>query len=49
MPRPSNVIARNRAGCQVCLAPADLPKESGRFDLPIAIGILAATGQFVTL
>ena len=25
--------------------PADLPKESGRFDLPIAIGILAATGQ----
>ena len=29
----------------VNLAPADLPKESGRFDLPIAIGILAATGQ----
>ena len=28
----------------VNLAPADLPKESGRFDLPIAIGILAATG-----
>ena len=27
------------------LAPADLPKEGGRFDLPIAIGILAATGQ----
>jgi magnesium chelatase family protein len=27
------------------LAPADLPKESGRFDLPIAVGILAATGQ----
>ena len=27
------------------LAPADLPKESGRFDLPIALGILAATGQ----
>jgi len=27
------------------LAPADLPKESGRFDLPIAIGILAASGQ----
>lgn len=26
----------------VNLAPADLPKESGRFDLPIAIGILAA-------
>ena len=29
----------------VNLAPADLPKESGRFDLPIAIGILAATKQ----
>lgn len=29
----------------VNLAPADLPKESGRFDLPIAIGILVASGQ----
>lgn len=29
----------------VNLAPADLPKESGRFDLPIAIGILAASKQ----
>jgi magnesium chelatase family protein len=29
----------------VNLAPADLPKESGRFDLPIAIGILCASGQ----
>ncbi len=28
----------------VNLAPADLPKESGRFDLPIALGILAADG-----
>lgn len=27
------------------LAPADLPKEGSRFDLPIAIGILAASGQ----
>jgi magnesium chelatase family protein len=27
------------------LAPADLPKESGRFDLPIALGILIASGQ----
>jgi magnesium chelatase family protein len=27
------------------LAPADLPKGGGRFDLPIAIGILAASGQ----
>ena len=27
------------------LAPADLPKDGGRFDLPIAIGILAASGQ----
>ena len=29
----------------VNLAPADLPKESGRFDLPIALGVLAASGQ----
>ena len=29
----------------VNLAPADLPKESGRFDLPIAIGIQVASGQ----
>ncbi|MDO8932897.1 MAG: YifB family Mg chelatase-like AAA ATPase [Rhodocyclaceae bacterium] len=29
----------------VNLAPADLPKESGRFDLAIALGILVASGQ----
>jgi len=29
----------------VNMAPADLPKDSGRFDLPIALGILAASGQ----
>ncbi len=29
----------------VNLAPADLPKESGRFDLPIALGIVAAAGE----
>ena len=29
----------------VNLAPADLPKEGGRFDLPIAVGILIASGQ----
>ncbi|MFC7418893.1 YifB family Mg chelatase-like AAA ATPase [Iodobacter arcticus] len=29
----------------VNLAPADLPKSSGLFDLPIAVGILAASGQ----
>ena len=27
------------------LAPADLPKDGGRFDLAIALGILAASGQ----
>lgn len=32
----------------VNLAPADLPKHGGRFDLPIAIGILAASGQLRT-
>ena len=29
----------------VNLAPADLPKDSGRFDLPIALGVLLASGQ----
>jgi magnesium chelatase family protein len=29
----------------VNLAPADLPKVGGRFDLPIAIGVLSASGQ----
>ncbi|MBU2428370.1 MAG: YifB family Mg chelatase-like AAA ATPase [Gammaproteobacteria bacterium] len=29
----------------VNLAPADLPKEGGRFDLPIALGIIVASGQ----
>ena len=29
----------------VNLAPADLPKDGGRFDLAIAVGILAASGQ----
>lgn len=32
----------------VNLAPADLPKEGGRFDLAIALGILAASGQLPT-
>ena len=29
----------------ISLAPADLPKEGSRFDLPIALGILAASAQ----
>jgi len=32
----------------VNLAPADLPKEGARFDLPIAVGILAASAQVAT-
>src|SRR5690348_16978582 len=32
----------------VNLAPAELPKDSSRFDLPIALGILAASGQVST-
>lgn len=32
----------------VNLAPADLPKGSGRFDLAVALGILAASGQLET-
>jgi len=35
---PARVITVN-------LAPADLPKGGGRFDLPIALGVLAASGQ----
>lgn len=35
---PANRITVN-------LAPADLPKSGGRFDLPIALGLLAASGQ----
>jgi len=31
----------------VNLAPADLPKDGGRFDLAIAVGILVASGQIV--
>src|SRR6188508_3244486 len=37
-----------RSRITVNLAPADLPKESGRFDLPIALGILVATGQLAS-
>jgi len=37
-----------RCRITVNLAPADLPKEGGRFDLPIAVGILAASGQVPT-
>src|SRR2546423_12793078 len=32
----------------VNLAPAELPKDSSRFDLPIALGFLAANGQLAT-
>ncbi|MEO6172306.1 MAG: magnesium chelatase domain-containing protein, partial [Arenimonas sp.] len=35
---PNRVITVN-------LAPADLPKDGGRFDLAIALGILAANGE----
>lgn len=35
---PAGVVTVN-------LAPADLPKDGGRFDLPIALGVLAASGQ----
>jgi len=30
------------------LSPADLPKEAASFDLPIALGMLAASGQFAS-
>ena len=35
----------NNKRITINLAPADLPKDSGRFDLPMALGILAASGQ----
>jgi len=41
----SGLAFPNNRRITVNLAPADLPKESGRFDLPIAIGILAAAGE----
>src|ERR1700688_2992010 len=31
----------------ISLAPADLPKAAGAFDLPIALGLLVATGQLL--
>lgn len=34
-----------RSRVTISLAPADLPKEGSRFDLPIALGILAASAQ----
>lgn len=34
-----------RGRITINLGPADLPKETGRYDLPIALGILAASGQ----
>ena len=34
----------NNKRIKVNLGPADLPKDSGRFDLPIALGILSAQG-----
>jgi magnesium chelatase family protein len=34
-----------RSRLTINLAPADLPKEGSRFDLPIALGVLAASSQ----
>ncbi len=41
----SGLVFPHNKRITVNLAPADLPKESGRFDLPIALGILAAAEQ----
>ncbi|OYT90854.1 MAG: ATP-dependent protease [Burkholderiales bacterium PBB3] len=41
----SGLVFPNNQRITVNLAPADLPKDSGRLDLPIAMGILAASGQ----
>src|SRR5438094_7459651 len=47
---PVDVIVRPGEKAQVHyghLAPADLPKGAGGFDLPIALGLLVATGQLL--
>jgi magnesium chelatase family protein len=41
----SNRLTFPRGRVTINLAPADLPKEGGRFDLAIALGVLAASGQ----
>ena len=41
----AGLVFPNNQRITVNLAPADLPKDSGRLDLPIAMGILAASGQ----
>ena len=41
----ANLVFPHNQRITVNLAPADLPKDSGRLDLPIALGILAASGQ----
>src|SRR5438034_10117830 len=38
---------RPRGRCVINLAPADLRKDAGAFDLPIALGLLVATGQLL--
>src|SRR2546429_1014930 len=43
--RPTSRLEFPAGRITVNLAPADLPKEGGRFDLPIALGILVASGQ----
>src|SRR3954447_23727181 len=44
--RLANRVKRTRLP-DVELAPADLPKNAGGFDLPIALGLLVATGQLL--
>ena len=43
------VIICLRTKVIVNLAPADIRKSGSAFDLPIAVGILAATDQFINL
>src|SRR5207245_5003449 len=38
---------RPRGRTVINLAPADLPKDAGSFDVPIALGMLVATGQLL--
>ena len=46
-PWPTSAISRHPGRTVINLAPADLRKDAGGFDLPIALGMLVATGQLL--
>ena len=46
-PWPTSATNGHPGRTIINLAPADLPKDAGGFDLPIALGMLVATGQLL--